>query len=94
MDSNADARRELAIKRLKAKHDFKIHLGIYLAVNALLILIWVVTGWGQPLPQGFFWPIFVIVGWGIGLGSHWYGVYHVPSGFTEEQIEREMRNLP
>lgn len=92
MDGNVETRRELALKRLKAKHDFRIHLAIYLAVNVLLVAIWLLTGWGQPLPQGFFWPIFVIVGWGIGVVAHWYTVYHA-SGYSEDQIQREMQNL-
>jgi len=93
METSDGARREQAIRRLKAKSNFKVHLSIYLAVNALLVAIWVATGWGQPFPQGFFWPIFVIVGWGIGLVANWYAAYH-GDGLTEEQIQREMKNLP
>ena len=91
MDSNVEARRELAIERLKAKHDFKIHLAIYFAVNALLVAIWALSDWSHP--QGFFWPIFVILGWGIGVVAHWYTVYRA-TGYSEDQIQREMKNLP
>src|SRR3954453_15365042 len=42
----------------------RIHLTIYLIVNALLIGIWAATG------GGYFWPIWPILGWGIGLGCH------------------------
>jgi len=62
---------------------------LYLAVNAILVVIWAFT-------QGFlwfFWPIFPIVGWGIGVVVNWYVVYH-GSFFTEERIQREMKNLP
>ena len=41
----------------------------------------------------FFWPIFSIGGWGIGLVSHWYAVYHANT-ITEDQIQREMNKLP
>lgn len=34
-----DDRREAAIKRLGAKREFRFHLSVYLAVNALLIVI-------------------------------------------------------
>jgi hypothetical protein len=56
--------REQAVTSLKKKRDFKSHLFIYIAVNVLLVVIWAVTS------DGFFWPIFVIGGWGIGLADH------------------------
>ena len=82
-----ESRRDLAIKRLKAKNDFKIHLVVYLTVNAMLILIWAMTS------SGYFWPIWPVAGWGIGVVMHGYTVYW-GSVFTEEQIEREMKSLP
>src|SRR6266487_12988 len=80
-------RREQAIKRIKAKNDFKIHLVVYLAVNAMLVVIWAFTN------AGFFWPIFPIVGWGIGVVINGYVAYQ-GNVYTEEQIQREMQNLP
>src|SRR3712207_7042354 len=38
----------------------KIHLTVYVAVNLILIAIWAVAG------GGYFWPIWPILGWGIG----------------------------
>ena len=92
-EDDMTARRELAIKRIKAKNDFKIHLVVYLAVNAMLVAIWAFTNAGQPFPIGFFWPIFPMVGWGIGVVINGYVVYR-GNVYTEEQIQREMRNLP
>jgi hypothetical protein len=40
------------------------HLGAYLSVNAMLVVIWLLTGAGYP------WPIWPAMGWGIGLASH------------------------
>lgn len=37
------------------------HLRAYIAVNLMLVAIWALTG------AGYFWPIWPIVGWGIGL---------------------------
>jgi hypothetical protein len=88
--------RQLALKRIKDKYDFRVHLIVYLAVNALLVSSWAVTGNLLTLKEGeqltFFWPIFVIVGWGIGLVVHWYSVYFAPT-YSEDQIQREMRKL-
>jgi hypothetical protein len=43
---------------------FGEHLRVYLAVQALLIAIWAVTG------AGYFWPIWPLLGWGIGVVVH------------------------
>ena len=53
--------REQAIARLKRKRDFGAHLFVYLVVNGFLIGIWAFIG------AGFFWPVFLLFGWGIGL---------------------------
>lgn len=45
-------------------HSFRIHLTIYVLVNALLIGIWAASG------GGYFWPVWSILGWGIGLAAH------------------------
>jgi hypothetical protein len=79
--------REQAIKRIKEKNEFQIHVAVYLAVNIMLVGIWWFTG------AGFFWPIFPIVGWGVGVAVNGYTVYR-GNIYTEEQIQREMRNLP
>ena len=78
--------REEAIRRLKKKRDFRTHLLTYVLVNALLVVIWAVTS------AGFFWPIFPIMGWGIGVALNAWDVYGRPQ-ITEEQIRREQERL-
>ena len=43
---------------------FDEHLRSYLGVMALLVAIWALTG------MGYFWPIWPMLGWGLGLFSH------------------------
>jgi 2TM domain len=90
--STGDPRRDLAIKRIKAKNGFKIHQVVYLAVNAMLVVIWAFTAAGKAYPQGFFWSIVPMAGWGVGVVINGYVVYHgnVP---TEKQIQREMKKV-
>jgi 2TM domain len=78
--------REQAIDRLKKQSDFNVHLLAYLVVNAFLIAIWSVTG------AGFFWPVFPLFGWGIGVAFNAWDVYwrKPPS---EDQIHQEMARL-
>src|SRR3954468_5406969 len=42
----------------------RIHFTTYLLVNLMLIGIWAASG------GGYFWPIWPLLGWGIGLGCH------------------------
>jgi hypothetical protein len=44
---------------------FPEHVALYLAVNIFLVVIWAASG------GGFFWPLFVIGGWGIALAGHY-----------------------
>ena len=78
--------REQAILQLKKKRDFRTHIFIYVLVNAMLIVIWAVTG------AGFFWPVFPLVGWGIGIGANAWDVYG-RKPITEEEVQRETERL-
>jgi hypothetical protein len=75
--------RARAVRRLKKKSDFRNHLLAYLVVNAAIVVIWAITG------SGFFWPVFPILGWGIGVIFHAQDVYGRQE-ITEEDIRREM----
>jgi hypothetical protein len=79
-------RRERAIARLKQKSDFRTHLFVYLVVNGFLVLVWLATG------AGFFWPIFPVLAWGIGLVFNAWDVYW-RKPISEEQIRREMEHM-
>ncbi len=77
--------REQAVDRLKKKRDFRGHLLIYILVNAFLVAIWAITS-----SHAFFWPVFIIGGWGIGLIMNAWDVYW-RRNITEEDIRREER---
>jgi hypothetical protein len=80
-----DEQREYAIKAIKRKRDFAAHAVAYVIVNAFLVGLWYFTG------AGYFWPGWVIGGWGIGLAFNaWdaYGRGNRPIG--EAEIQREI----
>jgi hypothetical protein len=81
--TDEDDKRKAAIRRLMAKRGFWNHAVTYLVVNALLVAIWEVTG-----PR-YFWPIWVMGGWGIGLILHAWNVFFVRP-VSEDEIRREM----
>jgi len=80
-----DQLHELARARLVKRREFMAHLAAYVFVNAFLLAIWVITG------AGFFWPVFPILGWGIGLFFHGWDTFSAP--LSEARIEREVARL-
>ena len=74
-----EEQRQWAIRRIQAKRGFWVHFAVYLAVNALLVLIWAMTS------AAYFWPVWPILGWGIGVAAR-------PSEISDAQIDRELRS--
>jgi 2TM domain len=87
--TSEEDRRQQAIKRIKAKRDFRVHLLIYVLVNSALVIIWAFASAGRGGSQGFFWPIFPMLGWGFAVVMQGYKVYR-GGAITESQIAREM----
>jgi 2TM domain len=78
-----DEERDQAIRRLRAKREFYQHVTAYVIVNLGLIVVWALTG------GDYFWPVWPILGWGIGLLFHGWSVYG-EKPMTEEAIQREI----
>lgn len=85
----AAVRRQIR-KKLKARQEFTSHLATYLGVNMVLVFIWSFAG-------GFFWPIFPLFFWGMGVvgqGVEYYNKYGAGSerreAWVEEQVQREL----
>jgi hypothetical protein len=78
-----DTERAAARKRLEAKQEFFNHLVAYVLVNAALIGIWAFSGGGH------FWPMWVLLGWGIGVLFNAWAVF-VQKPITEEDVDREL----
>ncbi|HTG48827.1 MAG TPA: 2TM domain-containing protein [Actinomycetota bacterium] len=85
-DGGSEHLRGRAIERLHRQRDFFLHLVIYVVVNALLIVIWA-GGSG-----GTFWPIYVILGWGIAVAVQAYNVFFRTDP-DDEAIKREIDRL-
>jgi len=82
--AHEDARQQ-ALNRLKAQRSFRGLVLSAIGVLALMIVIWALSG------GGYFWPIWVVFGLGIGLvatGWQAYGPRQRP--ITEEDIQREI----
>ena len=84
IDTREQAPRDRAVQRLKKRRDFHAHLLVYALVNGFVVAIWAITG-----SAGFFWPVFVMAAWGIGLVMNAWDVYWRPE-ITEQDIQHEM----
>ncbi|MCK0146840.1 2TM domain-containing protein [Arenibacter sp. F26102] len=75
-----------AKKKVQARIGFKIHLAVYLVVNAILISVNLIK---SPDTLWFIWPL---MGWGIAIFWHAMGVFvfNTESGVTERMIRKEM----
>ena len=75
---------EQARKRVQARRDFGANLVAYIVINAFLVGVWAMTG------AGYFWPAWVLAGWGVGLVLHAWEVF-MRRPITEADVEQEMR---
>lgn len=90
-DTGGDDVRQQAIARLKAKRSFKVNLGVYLVVNAVLVVIWALTKGDD---DAGFWPIWTIAFWGLGLAFQAWHLYGPATlGLSEDDIQKEMGRL-
>lgn len=83
-------------KQARKRVGFKMHLRSYLLVNTGLWLIYLLSNagaFGDPDFRGthFPWPLFAMIGWGIGLLSHYLSVY--ARNDERSLVEREYEKL-
>ncbi|MGB7860660.1 MAG: 2TM domain-containing protein [Acidimicrobiia bacterium] len=76
--------REHAIHRIRARQQFYVHLVFFLAMGAYLVAVWARSD------APYFWPIWALLGWGIGLVAHASHVFGWQKPISEERIQREI----
>lgn len=76
--------RDQARKRLEMRHKFQGDVAAYVVVNLFLVGIWAVSGFG------YFWPGWVLAGWGLLLTLDAWNIYF-RRPITEHDIDEEMR---
>jgi len=90
MEATDSDLRDRAVAQLKRKREFRGHLAVYVAVNALLWVIWIVDDErGGVIP----WPLWVTVFWGLGVAIQAWNIYGGPREISETDVQEEMRRL-
>jgi hypothetical protein len=82
-------RNEGVWRKAKRRAGFKVHLRTYLIVNTGLWLIYFISSVANGGWNIFPWPVFPMLGWGIGLVSHYFSAYGNADEHTIAQREYE-----
>jgi hypothetical protein len=80
------ALRKEARERVQKRRDLVGHLVTYVTVNTMFVALWALTG------GGYFWPAWVLLGWGVGVVLNVWDVYF-RKPITEADVDDEMQRL-
>lgn len=87
MENHLKEPRDDRYARAQAKYDFYKHLTVYVVINAMLMVINLVTA------PGYFWAIWPLVGWGVAIVLHALSVFVFDRNrIVETLVEREGRH--
>jgi hypothetical protein len=90
MGTEHDKLLKLAKRRVALKKSVMWHLTAYICVNVFLAAIYYFT-----TPNGYFWPIWSILGWGLGLLCHAIviGMILRSTSGAQDAVAREYQKL-
>ena len=71
-------------KLAKRRVEFRQHLATYVIINLMMVAIWFFSG------AGYYWPIWVHLGWGVGLA---FSAYHAFGDGSKDAVAREEEKL-
>lgn len=80
---------DLLWRMAKKRASFKWSLATYFFVNTFLVAIWYFS---SQRGHAYFWPIWPMLGWGLGLAFQYFAAYHGDRIFSaEEEYEKLKR---
>ena len=79
--------KEAAVRRIRKRKKLNKQWQVYLVINLILLLVWGLSGGGD------FWPIWVIVFWGLSLAWEQWRFDHPEKTITEQEIQDEMSRM-
>lgn len=82
--------RQQAVRNLRRRAAFRIHLLVYYLVNSVIAMIWLIVA----IASGVWFPWFVFspLGWGIGLAIHGWVTYRGDE-LSEDRVLAEMDRI-
>ena len=76
----------------KKRASFQRSLVAYVVINAFLWIIWWFTAGRHGINRGMPWPIWPMLGWGIGLIFHYMAAYGGSQTDLEEKEYEKLKN--
>lgn len=76
----------VAQKRAK----FKKHFAVYLVMNTFFWILWYCTR-GSNEVMIFPWPVWPLMGWGIGIALQYFEAYHTELGWSAEKEYEKLK---
>jgi hypothetical protein len=83
---NTEQKDETLWRVAKKRAAFKWSLLSYIGINAFLVGVWYYTG------AQYFWPIWCMMGWGIGVAFQYFDAYHGDSFFSADKEYEKLKN--
>ena len=83
--ANTDSLRASARKRVEKRRGLQGGLVASVVINTFLVAVWAMTG------AGYFWPAWLIVGWGVGMLLGLWDYLRGP--VTDADIDDEVRRM-
>lgn len=90
LDTRPEVLHDQALRQIKKRRDFRAHLFAYVVINVVLWGVWAIIG--VTADSWYPWPLWVTIGWGVGLTFNAWDVY-LRRPITEDEIRREMDRL-
>lgn len=84
---NNEKRDDLLWQIAKRRAGFKWNLAAYIIVNTFLVGVWYFSSGNID----HFWPIWPILGWGLGVAFNYFGAYHSNNIFSVEDEYEKLR---
>lgn len=78
---------EKLYEEAEARVGFRRHLSIFIIINLAIWAFWYFTRAIDGYTDGY-WPLYTTLGWGIGVVSHFIGVYR-----NNDAVEKEYQKL-
>ena len=78
-------------KKAHERAGFKMHFLIYVIIIAFLWVLWGFLRYINKETDDGYWPLFPMLGWGLGVFLHYLSVYSWKQKFTQREYEKLLK---
>ena len=78
-------------KTAQERAKFKVHLSVYFIVNSFLWILWAFLGYIKDGEYGDKWPVYPMLGWGLGVLLHYFIVYSWKNKLEQKEYKKLLK---